>query len=291
MKRPALAPFVACCLLFAAAHTAAAKDNWVSLRSRNFYLVGNAPEKDVRRVATRLEQFRDVFTRLFAQVNFNSPVPTTVVVFKSDGSYKPFKPVVDGKVSEVAGYFQPGEAVNYITLTTEARGENPFATIYHEYVHLLVENSYGGRNVPPWFNEGLAEYYSTFNVDEDRKVTLGGIIENHIFLLRRQQMIPFKTFFEIDSYSLHRNGREARGIFYAQAWALMHYLVIGNKGQRAPQMGRFFEMVTRGTPVERAFAEAFQTDFAGMEKELKKYVEANTFVTRVVTFDHAASVV
>ena len=285
MRRLTCALAAACCLLLASAHAAPAKDNWVSLRSRNFYLVGNASEKEVRRVATRLEQFRHVFTRLFPAAQFNSAVPTTVVVFKSDGSYKPFKPVVEGRISEVAGYFQAGEAMNYITLTTEARAEDPFATIYHEYVHLLVDNSYGSRNVPPWFNEGLAEYYSTFAVDDDRKVYLGNLIESHIYTLRQQQLIPFKTFFEVDYYSLHRNKREAKGIFYAQAWALMHYLILGNNGQRLPQMGRFLALVTGNTPVEKAFAEAFQTDFAGMEKELKKYVEARTFRTQIATFD------
>src|ERR671921_514643 len=89
-----------------AAQTALAKDTWTSVRSQNFFLVGNASEKEIRQVATRLEQFRDVFKRLFAQVNFSSPVPTTVVVFKSDGSYKPFKPLADGKAVAVAGYFQ-----------------------------------------------------------------------------------------------------------------------------------------------------------------------------------------
>ncbi|HLL74998.1 MAG TPA: tetratricopeptide repeat protein [Pyrinomonadaceae bacterium] len=285
MRRLTCAIATAFCLLLASAHAAAAKDNWLSLRSRNFYLVGNAPEKEIRRVATRLEQFRDVFSRLFPAAKFNSPVPTTVVVFKSDNSYKPFKPVVDGRVSEVAGYFQPGEAVNYITLTTEARGENPFAIIYHEYVHLLVENSVGGRNMPPWLNEGLAEYYSTFDVDDDRKVLLGGLINSHIFLLRQRPLVPLKTLFETDNYSLHRNRREAKGVFYAQSWALVHYLILGANGQRLPQLGRFLALVTGDTPVERAFAEAFQTDFAGMEKELKKYVEAHTFRTQLATFD------
>src|SRR5687767_5727996 len=95
-----------------------AKDTWVSVRSNNFFLVGNASEKEIRQVATRLEQFRDVFRQLFPKMNFTSPVPTTVVVFKSDSSYKPFKPVADGKTVPVAGYFQSGREVNYITLTT-----------------------------------------------------------------------------------------------------------------------------------------------------------------------------
>src|SRR5918996_6111227 len=72
--------------------TVAAKDTWVSVRTKNFFMMGNAGEKDIRRVGLKLEQFREVFTRLFPNMRFNTPVPTTVVVFKSDDSYAPFKP-------------------------------------------------------------------------------------------------------------------------------------------------------------------------------------------------------
>jgi tetratricopeptide (TPR) repeat protein len=268
------------------AQTALAKDTWTSVRSQNFFLVGNASEKEIRRVATRLEQFRDVFTKLLKGANFTTPVPTTVVVFKSDGSYKPYKPVVDGKVSPVAGYFQSGEDVNYITLTTEERGgDNPFSTIYHEYVHLLVNNNLGKGAVPPWFNEGLAEYYSTFEIEEDRKVFLGRLIDNHLLLLRQQQLIPLKTLFDVDYHSLHRNKRETMGRFYAEAWALVHYLIQSNNGQRLPQMDNFFRLLKQKTPTEQAFRDAFQTDFAGMEKELKTYIAGHTFRGSVATFE------
>ena len=99
-------------------HTVLAKDTWVSVRTKNFFMMGNAGEKDIRRVGLKLEQFREVFTRLFPNMKFNTPVPTTVVVFKSDTSYGPFKPRAN-----TAGYFQAGPDVNYITLTTEVRGD------------------------------------------------------------------------------------------------------------------------------------------------------------------------
>jgi type I restriction-modification system DNA methylase subunit len=52
------------------------------VRTKNFLLVGNASEKDIRKVGLKLEQFREVFTRLFPTMRFNTPVPTTVIVFK-----------------------------------------------------------------------------------------------------------------------------------------------------------------------------------------------------------------
>jgi tetratricopeptide (TPR) repeat protein len=285
MRRYALTLCALLCLLAAAPAPASAKDQWASVRSKNFLLVGNASEKEIRQVATRLEQFRDVFTRLFAAANFKSPVPTTVVVFKNDGAYKPFKPVVDGKPSDVAGYFQPGEDVNYITLTPPRGSEDPFQTIYHEFVHLLVDNTFGRSNVPAWFNEGLAEYYSTFDIVDGRKVWLGKLDENHIYLLRQSKMQPLQTLFALDNYSLHRNKRDAKQLFYAQSWALVHYLILGNGGKRLPQVNQFVNAMGRNRPVEEAFREAFQTDFAGMEKELRRYVDGSDFKAQVATFE------
>lgn len=72
-------------LVFSAVPTEA-KDQWLQIRSKNFFLIGNASEKDVRKVAARLEQFRESFRLLFGIGNLNSAVPTTVVVFKNSGS-------------------------------------------------------------------------------------------------------------------------------------------------------------------------------------------------------------
>ena len=286
MKTRHTRSLVAALVVLLAAPAAAAKETWTSVRSQNFLLVGNASEKEIRQVATRLEQFRYVFAKLFPAVNFNTPVPTTVVVFKNDGAYKPFKPVVDGKVSEVAGYFQSGNDVNYITLTPD-RGtgaENPYGTIYHEYTHLLVNNSLGPGQAPPWFNEGLAEYYSTFAIEDDRKVRLGRLIDYHILLLREQKMIPLSQLFAVTQRSLDRNKHNVRSLFYAESWALVHYLILADDGRRVPQLSEFLALTKKGVPTEEAFRRAFQTDTAAMEKELQKYVQANTFMSRVATF-------
>jgi Tfp pilus assembly protein PilF len=247
-----------------------AKDTWTSVRTRNFFLVSNASEKDVKQVGLKLEQFREVFTLLFKGMNFSATVPTTVVVFKSDSSYRPFKPNAN-----TAGYFQPGPDVNYITLTTEVRGEqNPFNVIFHEYTHLLVKNTMG--NAPPWFNEGLAEYYSTFKISDDRKIVLGNPITSHVLLLR-DKMLPLRTLFQVDHKSPYYNERDKQSIFYAQSWALLHYLILGNKGQRADQIGSFINFLETGVPMELAFQKAFQTTFEKLEKELREYVRNDRY--------------
>lgn len=277
-RRVFFLPAIVCLLLAGAVVPASAKDNWTSVRSKNFFLIGNGSEKEIRQVATRLEQFRDVFTRLFANARFNSPVPTTVVVFKSDSSYKPFK------IGNAVGYFQSGPDVNYITLTAEQHGEqSPYHVIFHEYVHLLVRNTMG--DVPAWFSEGLAEYYSTFDLDEERLAYLGKLIANHVLYLRQQKMLPLPTLLTVDHDSPHYNEKNKSGVFYAQSWALVHYLIQGKKGERLPQMGTFLGLIKSGAPLEDAFRKAFQTDFGVLEKELKEYVQGNNYKMSRVTFE------
>ena len=283
---PILSSIVCALLIVLLAQTPTfAKDNWTAVRSKNFSLVGNASEKEIKQVATRMEQFRDVFARLFPNLPLASPVPTTVVVFKSDGAFKPYKPVADGKTVSAAGYFQSGRDANYIALSTETRSEDPYRTIFHEYVHLLVANTLGRSGVPPWFNEGLAEYYSTFEIDDGRKVALGKPVGNHLLLLRSTKLFPLETLFGVDYYSLERNKHDSQGLFYAQSWALVHYLIQGHEGKRLPNLGKFLDLLMKNTPVEKAFRDAFQMDFRTLENELKQYVKQSSYRISVATFE------
>lgn len=223
-------------------------------------------------MGVRLEQFREVFSRLFVRANFKSSIPTTVIVFKSDRSYRPFKPMPN-----VAGYFQSGPDVNYITLTTESRStaKTSFNIIFHEYTHLLINATSG--NVPTWFNEGLAEYYSSFSIANDQKVVLGSPISNHVYLLRERRMLPLRALFQVDHQSPEYNESDKRSIFYAESWALMHYLLHGKDGRRVPQMARFLELLNANVPMEQAFQKAFSMSFEDMEGELLSYIQRNRY--------------
>lgn len=272
MRRFTIPLALGVCLIALISHNSVlAADNWVSVRTKNFLLVGNADEKSIRKVGLKLEQFRQVFTYLFPALKFNTPVPTTVVVFKNDSAYGPFKPKPN-----TAGHFQPGPDVNYIALSTEVRGEqDAYSIIFHEYTHLLIENTF--ENAPVWFNEGLAEYYSTFSITDDQNVVVGNVVSGHIHLLRDNKMLPLKTLFEIDYKSPHYNEKNKKSIFYAQSWALMHYLIVGKEGKGAP-LGKFMELLASNTPMEQAFQQAFGIPIDEMEKELRNYVKQDRYV-------------
>jgi tetratricopeptide (TPR) repeat protein len=286
MKRLALTLASLFCLLLIAQDSPAMKrDAWTEVRSRNFTVVGNAGASELREVATRLEQFRLSLAQLFIVNNFASTVPTTVLVFKNESSYEPFKPLYQGRPAEVSGFFQPGRDTNYITLSAESLGETPYRTIFHEYVHLMVDNQL--RGVPTWFNEGLAEYYSAFEVtDGGRKATLGKLISNHVTLLQHSpSLLPLRTLLAVDHGSPYYNERDKKGLFYAESWALAHYLIQSSEGARLPELMRYVNLLGAGTPFEEAFRQAFHTNIESMQRELESYVRRFNAPVRIVPFD------
>ena len=142
--RRSLVGFLSLVLLLTFTISAFAKDEWLEVKSKNFYLVGNASEKDIRKVGQKLEQFRETFRLVFASTSLASSIPTNVVVFKSDSAFKPFKPRrSDGKADNfIAGYFQSGEDANYIAVSAEGDDTQMYNTIFHEYVHFIINTNF-----------------------------------------------------------------------------------------------------------------------------------------------------
>ena len=271
--------------------TTAARDEWVEVRSKNFRFVGDASEKDIRLVAMRLEHFRETFRQSFADVNFNSPIPLNVVVFKSGESLHEFNLTDEDekKNGSAAGHFQDGEEIKYIVVSIEDEKPADYRAVFNQYVHLLVNDNLGRSNVQPWLNEGLAEYFEAVQIETDQKTTLGNLNDDYSLALQQNKLIPFEAFFNTDYYSLHKQGNHGAGLFYAQARAFMHYLIQSDNAARAGQLNKFIQLAASGKNQKYAFADAFQTDYQTMEVDFKKYIEQKSFRRAVTKLENKLS--
>ncbi len=265
-----------------------AADEWVSVRSANFHLIGNAKEADIRSVAIKLEQFRQVFGHLFPNIKLNDPVETNVIVFKNMKSYEPFLPKTDrGRPDrEITGFFIGDNESSYITLSAEGTKKDTYEIIFHEYVHFLLNNNFKRSEIPPWLGEGLAEYHSTFRVEGGRKAILGILRNDHLRLLNSNDLIPLDEFFKLDNYSLHQKRGHSRSIFYAQAWALVHYFAVRGQSDR---LSRFVELSRADGEPEIAFKKAFGLDFRDMEAFLRVHIKQKKFTRLVASFKERLS--
>jgi len=247
---------------------------WTRLRTAHFQFIGDAPAGQIREVAEKLEQFREVMVRALPGATAVSPVPTIVLVFSTDRALTPVKPLFRGSTIDVAGYYQSGEDLNYIALNGEYT-DQALLTIFHEYAHALVGDTLG--RVPVWVNEGLAEFYEAMQgLEAGKAVVIGRAPAQHVDLLKSSTLMPIKQLLSIDHDSPVYNEGSRRGVFYAESWALTHYLTLGNR-ERAPQFTKYLLALRSGVDGGTAFNEAFGADTSMLDRELFEYVRQVAF--------------
>lgn len=257
-------------------HTPATADvtpqrNWRQIQSAHFRVVGDVSPRVLRQVAGRMEQLHELLTVFTATATAaEQALDTTVLVFANRNAYRPFQPIYNGAPQEVGGYFTPGP-MNYITLLMDQDSDTQ-SVVYHEYVHLVLNRRLGA--VVPWIGEGLAEFYSTFEVvDGGKKARLGTMLQHHLWTLQ-QKMMPLADFAAVTHDSPDYNERDKNTVFYAQSWALVHYLQLGKQRKYAPQFAAFLDAVISGTPFAAACQTVLGITPAVLEQELRSYAAA-----------------
>lgn len=264
-------------VFFAGKYNINASEKWTRVTSKNFQLVGNADEKDIKKTAQKLEQFRLVLEKVFDKFQSDPSVPTTVIVFKDENSFKKFKPVENGKRKDwVAGFFLPGQDMNYIALSINSEEKQSYRIIFHEYTHYLINNNLRNSKIPAWLSEGLAGYYEKLNLENNRTIRLGEIDRTQIKLLKTRGFIPAESFFNTDNLLLERQNEIEVNLFYAQSWALVHYLFHGKNGARKNQLTDFTKHLIKKENPKQAFLQAFKADYQTIENELENYILQNS---------------
>jgi hypothetical protein len=269
-----------------------AKDRWLTATTGHFRILTNSNEREARTLVAQLEQFREVFLLAVPGQPFNEP-KTTVVIFKSDKDFTPYKPLYQGKPKEsLAGVFKGGRDEVVIAMSTERELERTIPTIYHEYVHLLM--SARGFRLPPWLNEGLAELYETM-VLNPTEVRIGQHNPIHVMTLNRSKLIPLARLFAITHSSPEYNEGNRQNLFYAQSWALVHYCMMatGKNAKPGDGFGNLVSLLSAGVAPEEAMQTAYGVSLDEMQEALEMHVRGGRYVLRtmnVAKVDYAARV-
>jgi tetratricopeptide (TPR) repeat protein len=250
------------------------REKWIAIDAGDLHVFSNASERETTEIATNLVRMREAIGRI-TQLKVRSAVPTNVFIFRNNASFAPYRDVALGRRADVSGLFLGNDQANFILLDADAPGGID-RVVYHELTHYFIKNTLVG--LPLWFHEGIAEYYSTFAVHGDN-VDLGVPIKEHVLWLRDQQLIPLAQLFAMDTNDKDYNEGTRQGVFYAESWALMHYLLAGS-AQRHDQLPKFLGLLNAKQPADQAFQTAFNASFDEMEHELKSYVRRLTFQYR-----------
>jgi tetratricopeptide (TPR) repeat protein len=267
-------PLVLITVLLALACVAARRDNWVEVRSPNFIVVSNAGEKQARKTALQFEEIREVF-RASLKVAAGHPTPVvTVIAAKDEDTMKQLLPedYVKGHVHHT-GLFVYRMNIYFAAVLLGQEGTSPYETFYHEYYHLLTVPYF--PDLPLWVAEGLAEFFGHTQID-DKSVSMGRADANLLEELRDQPFIPLNVLFRVDASSPYYNEDKKTSIFYAESWALTHYLMVGDRAAHRPMFNAYLKALGEGKSQEEAAA-ATLGDLKKLQSDLLSYIHNARF--------------
>ncbi len=156
----------------------ASSPHWTLCRSLHFEVYSQTGDRDGQSTLLWLERLRAFFLQAGitnAGADLENKGPVRVILFKSTQDYAPFRPA-----AAADAFFLSGEARNYLVLP--APGSQEFATVAHEYGHLVMHSM--GVHLPVWLAEGIAEFFSTVRITE-RECFIGGDLPGRVHTLRQ----------------------------------------------------------------------------------------------------------
>ena len=144
-------------------------ETWYRLVGPHFELFGQAPVEQLETFALELEQLHGLLERLGADPRRYRP-PLTIFALEREQlrSLGPRGGDLGPRDNRITGYFVSAPLGDAIVFERDPES-TPRETLFHEYLHAFVRHHLPAA--PLWLNEGLAEYYSTFELARDRDGT------------------------------------------------------------------------------------------------------------------------
>jgi tetratricopeptide (TPR) repeat protein len=278
LPRSLCVALIAVCLC-GAAH--AGPDQWIEVRSPHFTVVTDAGEKQGRHIAEQFERMRWLFQTLYPTANVDPAEATIVIAAKNEKVFETMEPAVylaKGQM-KLGGYYSHSQEKNYILLQLDTQYEHPFATVYHEYTHLQF--AFASAWMPVWLNEGLAEFMQNTEI-RDKDVLLGEPSADDILYLRQNRLIPLSVLFKIDAQSPYYHEEQKGSVFYAEAWALTHYLMVLDHNKHTNQIGSYMSRVSGGEDSLAAAEKAFG-DLTQLQKAMERYIYQASYTEFVLS--------
>ena len=257
-----------------------AADQWVEVSSAHFTVLTDDGEKQGRKTLDQFERMRWVFQKLFPNAKVDPVAPIVVIATKDEKTFASLEPaayLAKGSM-KLGGYFLHSTDKNYILLRLDAEDEHPYATVYHEYTHLVFASD--GDWLPLWLNEGLAEFFQNTDIS-GKDVHLGQASSDDIYYLRDHALVPLSVLLAVDQKSPYYHDEQKGSVFYSESWAFTHYLMISDRQKGTHRMDDYRVLVRNHEDPVIAGEKAFG-DLKQMDKALYAYIQQVSYMQFVM---------
>jgi tetratricopeptide (TPR) repeat protein len=277
-----LISFVFICLwggAFSAAKT-------LEIQTENFTFIGDVSAADGKRLLTDLEQYREAIFQILGVAPAPEYMRVRIYAVNSEKELE----AITGRTG-VAGVYTTTLSGPIFVLMAKGgfrRGNNQARQIaLHEYTHHLL-SAYSNNVYPRWYGEGLANYYSTFQIDKKGRIIVGRPYNFFGPALRSKNWMLMDVLINaVRDYPFKNYGGARRGtisdseLFYAQSWLAVHYLK--SHPQLGPQLEKYIALINNKEQSSDSFGRAFGMTPTQFEAVLRKYIKTNKFSVLTIT--------
>jgi hypothetical protein len=164
-------------------------------------------------------------------------------------------------------------------------GGPPVATLYHEAVHQLFQESkltgkHIGATANAWVIEGVATYFETLTEHTDASgglyYTIGDATKGRLPAarqrLREGYYIPLADLVRLGKDELQRPENIAKR--YSQSCGLAAFLLDGEQGRYREPLVRYLQAVYAGRDTERTLAEVTGKSYSELDAAYRRYMES-----------------
>jgi hypothetical protein len=245
-----------------------ATEGWLRATSDHFTLVTDVAEARAREALADLERLRLVLGQLAPDADLDAPVPIRIYLFRDDESFAPFRLRRGAVAIDSPAFLVPHEH-GIFGATLAAVSAGPSRYLYKQYVQYLLHRHF--PRLPPWFRDGVAEYYATFEV-EGSEARIGLPVEEHLLWFKLSRPGSLSVAALVARPDVPANDQPT---YFAQAWATFHYLALGNPATRE-RMPAYLARIAAGAAPEEAFT-VFGIGLPELQKALDEYTDQRRF--------------
>ena len=264
----------------------AAAADWIKAESENFVFYGEVKPETATEMLEELELFRGtVMTMMGAE---RSPEVRKVHVFGEPNARGVQKLTGRGGIAGI--YTNANDYPLFVTIANgSSRNRSDMMVSLHELSHHII-HGHRAQFYPRWYDEGFAEYLSTFRVEEDT-VVVGDPSSSFGPILNRRGWTDIdKVLGAVAEYPFESGGHVQglrAGYFYAMSWLSVHKIL------STPELGRhlgdYVAAINEGRDAKDAFEGAFGMSTKDFRREIGAYWRADAFpVTRFKITDALA---
>lgn len=241
----------------------AADKPWTEVKSVHYRVLTDGADRDALNVAREFERMRAVFLMQFPDFRLETGTPLVILVPRDAASMKQLVPWLwDNQLSPTA-YFHHGWNKQYAVvradpMQSDLRNPDLYVFVYHEFIYSALRSNF--RSLPVWLEEGFAQYYG-YTSFQNGVMTIGAPPQNRglFSLLESRPLIPLDVFCNIDRRSSYFREDRKTHQFYAQAWALTHFLFHGPEMGNGLKMKQFVDALNQNEDEKNAFEKTFGT--------------------------------